>query len=114
MRQPDFVGRLGGDEFAVVQMGVTTAAQATAFAKRILRSIKETHQYMGQPIDIGASIGIALAPAHGRTAEDLLKAADLALYHAKASGQVKQLMLEHVFGTDAKASLSAAGAPAHP
>ncbi len=62
VRQPDFVGRLGGDEFAVVQMGVTSAAQATAFAKRILRSIKETHQYMGQPIDIGASIGIALAP----------------------------------------------------
>ena len=43
-------------------MSVTSAAQATAFAKRILRFIQETHQYMGQRIDIGASIGIALAP----------------------------------------------------
>ncbi len=103
VRQPDFVGRLGGDEFAVVQMGVTTAAQATAFAKRILRSIKETHQYMGQPIDIGASIGIALAPAHGRTAEDLLKAADLALYHAKASGRGAFELFDPLFGYEKKA-----------
>jgi diguanylate cyclase (GGDEF)-like protein len=103
VRQPDFVGRLGGDEFAVVQMHVTSMAQATAFAKRILRSIKETHQYMGQRIDIGASIGIAMAPAHGRTADDLLKAADLALYHAKASGRGTFELFDPLFGYEKKA-----------
>ena len=98
VRRPDFVGRLGGDEFAVVQTGVTTPDQAVAFAKRILGSVKETHRLMGQRIDIGASIGIALAPVHGRTAEDLLKSADIALYHAKAMGRGTYELFDPLYG----------------
>lgn len=85
VRRPDFVGRLGGDEFAIVQSGVTRSQQAIAFAKRMLAVLGEVHILMGHRVDIGASIGIALAPEHGTTAEELLKKADLALYNAKST-----------------------------
>jgi len=87
IRSPDFVGRLGGDEFAIVQSQVTSADQTIAFAKRILQLFQETHQLLGHRVEISASIGIALAPQHGRTADDLLKNADMALYQAKAVGR---------------------------
>lgn len=103
VRRPDFVGRLGGDEFAIVQTGVTSPDQAVAFAKRILRSVKETHHLMGQRIDIGASIGIALAPVHGRTTEDLLKSADIALYHAKAMGRGTYELFDPLYGYEKQA-----------
>jgi diguanylate cyclase (GGDEF)-like protein len=87
IREPDFVGRLGGDEFAIVQSRVTKPEQAVAFVKRILALFEETHQLMGHQVDIGASIGIALAPEHGTTADELLKNADIALYQAKSLGR---------------------------
>ena len=87
VRQPDFVGRLGGDEFAIVQSGVTQAAQAVAFVERILKMFSETHHILGHAVDIGASIGIALAPQQGTTADELLKNADMALYQAKSLGR---------------------------
>ena len=86
IREPDFVGRLGGDEFAIVQSRVTKPEQAIAFVKRILALLKEIHQLMGHQVEIGASIGIALAPEHGTTADELLKNADIALYQAKSIG----------------------------
>jgi diguanylate cyclase (GGDEF)-like protein len=87
VRRPDFVGRLGGDEFAIVQANVTNRQQAIAFAERLLRLLNQPHQLMGHSVDMGASIGIALAPEHGTNAEDLLKKADLALYSAKSAGR---------------------------
>jgi diguanylate cyclase (GGDEF)-like protein len=87
IRAPDFVGRLGGDEFAIVQSGVASAEDATAFAERLLKLFDDTHTLMGQQVDIEASVGIALAPQHARTADDLLKCADMALYHAKSLGR---------------------------
>jgi diguanylate cyclase (GGDEF)-like protein len=87
IREPDFVGRLGGDEFAIVQSRVTKPEQAVAFVKRILALFEETHQLMGHQVDIGASIGIAIAPEHGTTADELLKNADMALYQAKSLGR---------------------------
>ena len=87
VRRPDFVGRLGGDEFAIVQSDVTSKEQAIAFAERMLRTLSETHHLMGHTVAIAASIGIALAPEQGRTADELLKNADIALYHAKSKGR---------------------------
>ena len=84
--EPDFVGRLGGDEFAIVQSRVTKPEQAIAFVKRILALLEEIHQLMGHQVEIGASIGIALAPEHGTTGDELLKNADIALYQAKSMG----------------------------
>ena len=98
VRRPDFVGRLGGDEFAIVQSGVTEAEQATAFAQRVLRLLSDTHRLMGHHVDIGASIGIAMAPGHATTADDVLKDADIALYHAKAVGRGTYALFDPAFG----------------
>jgi diguanylate cyclase (GGDEF)-like protein len=87
VRGPDFVGRLGGDEFAIVQFGVKRAEDATGFAQRLLKLFSDTHTLMGHHVEIGASIGVALAPQHATTADELLKSADMALYHAKSLGR---------------------------
>jgi diguanylate cyclase (GGDEF)-like protein len=87
VRRPDFVGRLGGDEFAIVQTYVRGAEDARAFAERLLTLFSETHSLMGHRVDIGASIGIALAPTHATGADELLQCADMALYHAKSLGR---------------------------
>jgi len=98
VRRPDFVGRLGGDEFAIVQSGVVRAEEATAFAQRLLRLLSETHSLMGHPVDIGASIGIALAPRHAMDADELMKDADIALYHAKTLGRGTYAVFDPNYG----------------
>ena len=98
VRRPDFVGRLGGDEFAIVQSGVTSKDQAIAFADRMLRTLSEPHQLMGHTVVAAASIGVALAPEQGRTADELLKNADLALYHAKSIGRGAYVLFDPDYG----------------
>ena len=80
------VARLGGDEFVALMSG-NGEADANAAAAGLLAAITGRYEIAGQPIDIGASIGVAFAPQHGARPEDLLGAADLALYRAKAAGK---------------------------
>ena len=87
LRGPDLVARLGGDEFAVLQAGAVREAQATKLAKRLVHTLCEPHQVLGHKVVSGASVGIALAPQHGSSPEELMKHADLALYSAKKSGR---------------------------
>ena len=87
LRGPDLVARLGGDEFAILQAGVVRESQATNLAKRLVRTLSEPHQVLGHKVVSGGSVGIALAPQHGSTPEELMKHADLALYSAKTSGR---------------------------
>ncbi len=83
-RSDDIVGRLGGDEFALIQIGAGRAEQAETLASRICRALSQPYSIDGQTIAIGASVGIAIAPLNGRTGQELLHSADLALYAAKA------------------------------
>jgi diguanylate cyclase (GGDEF)-like protein len=84
VRTGDLVARLGGDEFAIIAHDVSMAEQATALADRICRAAHQPFQVDGQTLLIGASIGIALAPQDGRRVQELLQAADLAMYAAKS------------------------------
>jgi diguanylate cyclase (GGDEF)-like protein len=87
-RDVDIVARLGGDEFAIFQRGdVDTKIGAGVLALRLLKAIGAPYEIEGQEIEIGASIGIALAPDDSSTAPDLLKYADLAMYKVKAEGR---------------------------
>jgi diguanylate cyclase (GGDEF)-like protein len=89
-RQEDVIARLGGDEFAFLQIGRAGADQsraAEALARRLVDLVGRTYVVDGQMLNVGASVGIALYPADGRGADDLLKHADLALYRAKADGR---------------------------
>lgn len=87
VRSGDIVGRLGGDEFAVIQMGASRTDQSEALANRLTRALCQPYSIDGQTITIGASVGIAMAPSHGRTGQELLAAADLALYAVKAQSR---------------------------
>jgi diguanylate cyclase (GGDEF)-like protein len=80
------VARMGGDEFAVLLPGCDEPAAVT-MAGTILHSLSEPFPVDGQTIHIGASIGIALSPAHGPLADGLLASADMALYEAKRAGR---------------------------
>ena len=83
----DFVARLGGDEFAIVQSNVTSSSCITDLAARVLRAVQEPFDCMGRQLTINASVGVALAPQHGTTPDQILKNADLAMYAAKSAGR---------------------------
>ncbi|WP_430650227.1 putative bifunctional diguanylate cyclase/phosphodiesterase, partial [Bradyrhizobium lablabi] len=86
VRPGDLVARLGGDEFAVLAMDASNH-DISQLADRILRAIAEPFETDGHHINIGTSIGVALALADGHAPDELLKNADLALYQAKAAGR---------------------------
>ena len=95
LRETDVLARLGGDEFAIVQVNdVTKGDSAQTLAARIIELVDEPFAVDGKVVSIGASIGIALAPQHGINANDLLKVADLALYHAKYLGRNRYTIFE--------------------
>ncbi len=87
IREADTAARLGGDEFAIVQSSVHQPHDATALAKRLVETLGEPYDLDGQQVHIGTSIGIALVPADGEDPVQILKNADMALYHAKADGR---------------------------
>ena len=83
LRTGDTVARLGGDEFAVLIAPSLTPAELGAFAARIVNLLQRTYVVGGHVANVGASIGIAIAPQDGEVLDRLLKSADLALYHSK-------------------------------
>nr|WP_269106674.1 GGDEF domain-containing protein [Massilia sp. TS11] len=87
VRGSDTVARLGGDEFVLLLRSVDTADSALAVAAKIGDSLRQPYLLDGQPAAVSASIGIALHPAHGATAADLMRHADIAMYVAKQHGR---------------------------
>ena len=87
VREHDTVARLGGDEFAVVQTGIRVPRDAETLARRIVEKLAAPFRFSPEPISIGASVGVALAPLHGDSSDELLMKADAALYAAKADGR---------------------------
>jgi len=81
------IGRLGGDEFAVLVSGDTPDGVERLAATLIELLAAPCSLDTGRQVQIGASVGIALAPLHGAIGEELLAHADMALYAAKAAGK---------------------------
>jgi len=86
IRPGDMITRFGGDEFVVLQVGTERYQDAKWLAQRLARTLKDPFEIDGHRIDIGASIGIAMAPMDRVDADQLLKKADMALYAAKNGG----------------------------
>ena len=84
-RISETVARLGGDEFAIVIPDASDADSVAAIARRVLNSLEQPFVIEAQVLEVGASIGIALYPAHGTDARTLLRRADVAMYAAKQS-----------------------------
>ena len=76
--------RIGGDEFAIIQTGVPQPDGAVALARRLISDLAQPFRLDGHRVVVGASVGIAIAGCDGSGADELLKAADLALYDAKS------------------------------
>ena len=86
LRQGDGVARIGGDQFALLLRHVDAEAAETA-AERVLAAIAQPWQFDGVPFSLTCSVGIALAPGHGHSADDLLRHAEGAMRQAKLAGR---------------------------
>lgn len=87
VRDSDTIARMGGDEFVIVQVPIAEAAEASLLAQRIIAAISEPFDLDGHRAAIGTSVGIATNPGEERSADKLLRNADLALYRAKDHGR---------------------------
>ena len=87
MGDSQLCGRLGGDEFAVVVRDASDTEGLEKLAKSIIDALSRPYEVDQHTLYIGASVGIATGPRDGRTAEMLIRSADLALYRAKDGGR---------------------------
>ncbi|MFZ5467534.1 MAG: diguanylate cyclase domain-containing protein [Pseudomonadota bacterium] len=86
-RESDTVARLGGDEFTILLPGSHTDMEAGAVARKVIQAMGQPFPLDGQSVTIGTSIGIALWPEHAQGPEELIAAADRAMYAAKKAGR---------------------------
>jgi diguanylate cyclase (GGDEF)-like protein len=86
VREADTPARLGGDEFAVLLEGVADEDAAVEVARRVCDALRSPVQIDGDHVTLGASIGVVVAE-EGASADELLRAADAALYRAKDAGK---------------------------
>jgi len=86
LRSSDTVARLGGDEFAAVLPDISSSVEAMQVANKVITTLQRPIHVKGHTLYLGASVGVALFPEHGRQGDQLLRHADLAMYHAKQGG----------------------------
>lgn len=84
---PPLIGRLSGDEFTMFFCDIANLADAARIGRSVLFALAEPFDLDSGEVAIGASIGIALRPEHGTNLTDLMRAADAAMYRAKATGR---------------------------
>ncbi|HLO96538.1 MAG TPA: PAS domain S-box protein [Burkholderiaceae bacterium] len=87
VRDTDTLARLGGDEFVLLLDQAAGPQELEQVAGRLIEAVSQPMVLAGQSVVVGVSVGIARFPHHGRTVEGLMRAADLAMYAAKAAGR---------------------------
>jgi diguanylate cyclase (GGDEF)-like protein len=87
LRESDTLGRLGGDEFIIILENIASSTQITKIYNRALKSLSTPFIVDGNPYVVSCSIGISNFPQDGKTAEELIRKADLAMYQAKKLGK---------------------------
>jgi diguanylate cyclase (GGDEF)-like protein len=92
VREFGYCARLGGDEFTVVHERARNPEDIERDAERLVRSFQEPVLVDGRELLMGLSLGASIYPAHGTEPETLLRAADAALFHAKAQGRSRVRM----------------------
>lgn len=90
----DTLARFGGDEFAVIQTGIGSLQDVEILSREILDTLTSPFPLAESPVTIGASIGVALAPEHATSRENLMKLADTALYQAKSEGRNRTVFFQ--------------------
>ncbi|MBQ0799265.1 MAG: EAL domain-containing protein [Porticoccaceae bacterium] len=87
LRNNELFARLGGDEFGIILNNLTHIQDASRVAQRIISSLAQPFRLNDTQVKSGASIGIAIYPDNGKTAKELFKFADIAMYRAKKLGR---------------------------
>lgn len=87
LSEGDTLSRLGGDEFAILKSSVESPQDTTSLIARVVEAMSKSFDLDGHQVVMGVSVGIAVAPADGIDADQLLKNAGMALYRAKAEGR---------------------------
>ena len=98
-RNEDVVSRVGGDEFVILLPSLHSVDDARFVAQKVLDSFREPVVAEGATIDIGVSIGVAMAQS-GESPDDTLRRADLALYQAKVRGRGQSVVWSDEFDTE--------------
>jgi len=106
VRGVDTVCRLGGDEFVVVLQEIGRADDARRVAEKILEALRPPLEVRGNSLYPSASLGIALYPDHGAELNDLLRAADNAMYHAKSDGRAGYRFFSGEMGSESEQAFS--------
>jgi diguanylate cyclase (GGDEF)-like protein len=88
------VARLGGDEFVILLDQVASAESAIVVAERIMSVLAEPFEVADQRVFVTASVGIALSASGYADVEDILRDADIAMYHAKQTGRARWVMFD--------------------
>jgi diguanylate cyclase (GGDEF)-like protein len=102
VRGGDTIARLGGDEFAIIQVELRSAPDAAVLAERLMASAAQPLRVGQHDIAIGASVGVALFPDDGSTADELRANADVALYSAKSAGRSRMAYYRPELTTEAR------------
>jgi diguanylate cyclase (GGDEF)-like protein/PAS domain S-box-containing protein len=106
LREEDSIARMGGDEFTVLLADLRTPDHAAKIAQKVLETVAQPLQIEGTELFITTSIGIALFPSDGDTAEALLANADHAMYRAKDAGRNSYQMFTPAMNSRALERLS--------
>jgi diguanylate cyclase (GGDEF)-like protein/PAS domain S-box-containing protein len=87
VRDSDTVARLSGDEFVLVLVNQPSLRYTLRMIERLRQGLTQPVSFMHKEIEVGASLGVAVYPHDGLTSVDLVRSADVAMYHAKATGR---------------------------
>ncbi len=87
VRQEDTVARMGGDEFVIGLWELSHADEVTKLVSKVIHAMSQPYHIQGSDVNLSASIGVSIYPAHGDEVGTLMKSADLALYEAKRAGK---------------------------
>lgn len=96
VRPTDVVARMGGDEFAILFSEPNDTATVGIICTRILAAMVQPLAFEGRTLTVGGSLGIARYPTDGNTLDDLLQAADVAMYHVKKNGRASFAFFENL------------------
>jgi diguanylate cyclase (GGDEF)-like protein len=106
VRANDLVVRFGGDEFVVLLQHVRDSATALMLAEKLREVLTQPLELNRHEFVVTCSIGVALSPLHGNTAEELLQNADAAMYYAKVAGKNGVRLWENAMSAQSTARFS--------